>query len=291
MDIRKLDIFVTVADLKSFSGAAKVLHMAQPAVSIAVRKLEESLNTCLLERDGRHIKLTAEGQTAYALAKDILAQAANLKESMSDMNTLTSGVLKIACPSMLATYHLPGLLSEFLSCYPGLNAEVSQAGTSRIEDMLVNNEIEVGVITADNPDTSLSTQALIDQEIVVCVAKEHPLAKLKQISPDQLAEFPMVLYEPDYYVRQSLDKICHQAGVKLNVRLQTSFLPLIIGSVKKQLGATVGINLMAEQEPGIVGIPLKPRAPFRMVIAWRTDRQLSRANKAFLEWLKENKTF
>ena len=95
MDLRKLQIFATVAELGNFSQAAASLHMAQPAVSIAVRKLESELDVCLLDRSGRRATLTAEGRKLLSRAQIILAQVEELKRSTSDMKNLLQGELCI----------------------------------------------------------------------------------------------------------------------------------------------------------------------------------------------------
>ena len=95
MDLRKLQIFATVAELGNFSQAAASLHMAQPAVSIAVRKLESELDVCLLDRSGRRATLTAEGRNLLSRAQISLAQVEELKRSTSDMKNLLQGELCI----------------------------------------------------------------------------------------------------------------------------------------------------------------------------------------------------
>ena len=158
MDLRKLEIFSSVARCGSFSAAAEQLPMAQPAVSIAIRKLEDELGLTLFDRSGRRIQLTAEGNSLLQRAEAILQQVADLQHSAGSMNQLLQGELRIACPSMLATYFLPDLLSGFLSDYPGLTASVTQAGTREIEAMLLRDEIEVGVEAEEDEIRSISTE-------------------------------------------------------------------------------------------------------------------------------------
>jgi LysR family cyn operon transcriptional activator len=286
MDLRKLEIFVCVADQNSFSKAAAALHMAQPAVSIAVRKLEESFNCRLFDRRGRRISLTAQGSDAYQRARAILNEVNEFSDHMIRTDNLITGELSIACPSMLATYYLPSLLNRFLANYPGLTATVTQAGTRHIKQMLIEDEIEIGVITGDRYDDSFSTVTLVEEEMVLCVAEDHPWSRRKSISVRQLDGAPMVLYEPDYYIREAFDLLCKQSGTQPEIRLQTNFLPLIVRTVRQQLGHTVGLNIMALEEAGIVGVPLRPQVIVRMGIASKTNRHVSRANRAFLDWLK-----
>ncbi len=285
MDIRKLEIFAAVARHKNFSRAAEELHMAQPAVSIAVRKLEEELENPLLERTGRDLRLTAEGKETLQRAKDILVQVSELKLHIQDMNELTTGQLIIACPSILATYYLPDLLSDFLQLHPGVKASVIQAGTKSIEKMLLDDEIEIGVIIVDDAPAELEITPLISEHLVVCVDNRHHWAKRKSIPVKALEGEVMALYKTDYYVRQQLDRLCEQHQVTPNIRLETNFLPLISRAIKQRLGISVALSMMGEQEPGIKGVSLNPQVNFQMGVAMRSGRPISRVNRAFLEWL------
>ncbi len=285
MDLRKLEIFACVAQLQSFSKAAQQLHMAQPAVSIAVRKLEEELNHQLLERHKRSIRLTSQGEIALKKAQEILQQVGELKDSMSDLDNLLRGELSIACPSMLATYYFPQLLGNFLGQHPGLTASIIQSGTPKIETMLLQDEVELGVITVQGKHEGLEVIPLIKQQVVVCVGEQHPLKNRKRINIKQLNQASMVLYQADYFIRQKLDNLCKQEDVTLDIRMQSNFLPLLTNMVKNNLGATVGLEMMANQEAGIYGIQLQPKMEIQMAVARRKGRTISRANQAFLDWL------
>ena len=259
--------------------------MAQPAVSIAVRKLEESLGIPLFDRSNRSIALTAEGGELLAQAESILAQVEGLQQSAGDLSGLLRGELSIACPSMLATYFLPDLLSGFLSDYPGLTASVTQAGTGEIEAMLLRDEIEVGVTSANAAQADLELLPLVDEQMVVCVADKHPWARRRYVNVRDLQDTAMVVYESGYFIRAQLDELCRSAGVQPDLRMQSNFLPLLVRMVKQGLGITVGLRIMAEQEPGIRGIPLSPRVSVPMALARRRGRVISRANQAFLDWV------
>ena len=287
MDLRKLQIFVTVATEGNFSRAAEKLHMAQPPVSIAVRKLEEELGAQLLIRDTRQLELTAEGRDVLRQAQNILAQVDELAHSVGEYGQLLRGEISLACPSMVGTYYLPELLGEFLDLHQGLTASVTQTGTRTIERLLLASEIELGVITQDTPDPALEVIPLLTEQIYVCVGARHPLRKRKSLSLSELDQLPMVLYEPDYFIRQRLDLLCAQAHVAPDVRLQTNYLPLITKMVKQNHGATVALGMMAEQESGVFALSLQPPQPVSMGIAYVRGRQLSRANRGFVDWLSQ----
>ena len=286
MNLRQLEIFVQVAKLNNFSKAAIELHMAQPAVSIAVRKLEESVATSLLDRSARQVKLTPEGRGLFDKAVTLLRDAEDLTHSINAMITLQHGEIILACPSMLATYYLPDMLSSFLTTHPGLTASVTQAGTKRVEEMLLQDEIEIGVTTSlPGPNNSeMDIIPLVSEQMVLCVASNHPWSKRKSIDVAELDQSPMVVYESGYFIRSKLDQLCAAKGVMPDYRMHTNFLPLITKMVKEGLGSTVGLKIMTDQEPEIVGIPIKPASKVNMALAKRKGRTISRANQAFFDW-------
>ncbi|MEM8564141.1 MAG: LysR family transcriptional regulator [Pseudomonadota bacterium] len=286
MEFRKLEIFSRVAQLKNFSAAARSLHMAQPAVSIAVQKLEQELGLRLLDRTGREVRLTAEGKTLLLQAQAILQQVEELRSTNTALQGLLQGELSIACPSMLATYLLPDILSRFLHDHPGLQASVTQAGTGRIEEMLLADDIEVGVITSSEPeiDPRLDCVPLVNEQMVLCMSLTHAWANRKQVKISELHETPMVVYESGYFIRSTLDRMCEQQGVAPVYRMQTNFLPLLLSLVKQGLGTTVGLRIMAAEEPGLRGVPISPRVRVSMFLAKRRDRPISIANQAFMDW-------
>ena len=177
-------------------------------------------------------------------------------------------------------HFLPDLLSDFLALHPGLTASITQAGTREIESMLLGDQIEVGVTSAEGAGNSdeLELIPLVREEMVVCVAADHPWARRRFLRLEELQDTPMVVYESGYFIRERLDALCRNAGVRPDLRLQSNFLPLLVRMVTRGLGVTVGLRIMA-------GLPLRPRASVPMALARRRGRVISRANQAFLDWL------
>ncbi|PLW83681.1 LysR family transcriptional regulator [Kineobactrum sediminis] len=286
MDLRKLDIFREVAEHGSFSRAAEQLHMAQPAVSIAVRKLEEELGLTLIDRGGRQACLTAEGAALLPQAIAILQQVAALQQASGELRGLLRGELAIACPSMLATCYLPDLLGGFLSRHPQLRTAVTQAGTDNIGQWLLADQIELGVISTTDAmeQDQLELLPLVNEQIVLCMAHDHPWAGRSAIPIAELHGAPMVVYESGYFIRNRLNQLCAAHGVTPDLRLQSNFLPLLIRMVKRGMGTTIGLAMLAEQEPGLVAVPLEEKSFISMALAKRRNRVISRANQAFWDW-------
>ncbi|MGH1372729.1 MAG: LysR family transcriptional regulator [Cellvibrionaceae bacterium] len=287
MDLRKLQIFVAVVTEGNFSRAAERLYMAQPPVSIAVKKLEQQLGATLLIRDRKQLSLTPEGREVFEQAKCILQQVDDLSQSVGEYSQLLRGELKLACPSMVGTYFLPDVLGAFLDLHPGLTASVTQAGTQKIEQMILNDDIELGVVTQTDLDLDLEVVPLLSETICVCVAAKHPLRQKAVLKVSDLDQLPMVLYQSDYFIRRRLDVLCGVEGIEPDIRLQTNYLPLIAKMVKQNRGATVALSMMAEQEAGLHALPLDPQESIEIGIAYRRGRQLSKANRGFVDWLSQ----
>ena len=156
-----------------------------------------------------------------------------------------------------------------------------------MEQLLLEDAIEIGVTTSNDPALvpELELVPLISEQIVLCMAADHPWAKRRYISLKDLDGSPMAVYESGYFIRNKLDQLCHEQGVRPEYRMQSNFLPLLVRVVKQGLGTTVGLKVMAEEEPGIVGVPLSPRLELDMALAKRRGRIISRANQAFLDWV------
>ncbi|GAB3097304.1 LysR family transcriptional regulator [Aestuariicella hydrocarbonica] len=285
MDLRKLEIFVQVAHLKNFSRAAEQLHMAQPPVSIAVRKLEEELGATLFIRDRRDLRLTVEGQRVLAQAEQILRQVDELAASVGELQGVLRGEIKLACPAMAGTYFLPKLLGQFLDLHPGLTASVTQAGTQKIEQMLLDDRIELGVVTNAEDNVALEVVPLVSEKMMLCVGEGNALRHKKQVTVSELSHQSMVLYESDYFIRQQFNQLCAEQRVEPDIRLQTNYLPLLMQLVKQNHGATIGLAMMAAQESGIFAVPLSPAVRVNLGIAVRRGRSISKAHQAFVEWL------
>ena len=210
-----------------------------------------------------------------ARAASLLREAEALRQSGHALQNLLTGELVLASPSMLATYFLPDLLLEFLRDHPGLTAAVSQAGTGRIEQLLLADEVEL---------RDFEQVVLASEDVVLCVAEDHPWAGRDAVSPAELDGVAMVAYESGYYIRSILDRLCAEAGTSPDFRMQSNFLPLLVRMVKQGLGITVGLGMLTKAEPGIVGIPLTGAPPLELALAKRRGRTISRANQAFLDW-------
>ncbi|MGC9492467.1 LysR family transcriptional regulator, partial [Vibrio genomosp. F10] len=129
METRHLKHFVKVAELGHFTMAAKALHIAQPALSISIKKFEQQLGVVLFKRQDRKVELTHEGKVLLEHAKRILQQLDDAKLAMDELIGLEKGEVRLGAPSMMGSYFFPEILMAFKSHYPNLKLTLVDAGT------------------------------------------------------------------------------------------------------------------------------------------------------------------
>ncbi|MFV0576591.1 MAG: LysR family transcriptional regulator [Vibrio sp.] len=287
MNTKTLHYFVTIADLESFTRAAEALHIAQPALSVAIKKLESSLDLTLFKRNERKVQLTDEGQRLYVHAKDIVQRLEDAELEMQEIKGLVKGEVRLGVPSMMGSYFFPDILMAFKQQYPDLKLSIIDAGTQSIRQMLLDGELDLGVILNENVPDNLDIKPLIEDEMLVVVSPEHEFANMKSVSLHDFFSQELIMFKKGYFHREIVDKLCSQHGFKLNISIETNLIPMILNVVKKDYGVGALLKLVTEQEQGVIGIPFETPITLKIGMAWRKAGYLSVADKAFMEFTEK----
>ena len=201
MDIRELEYFITVSELKNFTAAAKKLHISQPAISKSIHKLEEELGFLLLDRTQKRVSLTEEGNVFLTLAQDILSRILDAKNTMTEYKKLTRGTFRIAVPPLLGAYVFPHLFVAFKNKYPSLEMLVIEDGSSTAVDLVQEEDVHVGLVILPPNLTDLHSHLITSPEIVVCLPTTHPLSTKQSLTFEQLKDEPIILYNEGFFLR------------------------------------------------------------------------------------------
>lgn len=289
MNLRQLEIFSAVAEQRSFSRAARQLHIAQPAVSIAIRKLEQALGLRLFNRADRAVALTPEGEVLYQHALRIARLVEDARREVSELQGLGRGTVRVGIPAMLSSYYFPDVFQAFRLQYPGLSIQVVDAGTRHIQRLLVDDEVDIGVISSEYPARELDSHVVINEEMKACVAPQHPLAGRRTIRFRDLASARLVVHRHGYYLREVVDRFMGQTDSPPRVEMETNLVPLMKRLVLTEQCVGFCLQSVLDQEPGLVGISFRPRVHLQFAIAWKKARHLSLANRAFADFLIDGK--
>ncbi|MBY6185990.1 LysR family transcriptional regulator [Marinobacter hydrocarbonoclasticus] len=287
MDLRQLRNFVMVAEHASFTRAARVLGVAQPAVSTAIKKLETDLGLVLLHRQDKRVQLTAEGKELLPHAKAILERVEHATAAMNRLRDLDRGEVRIALPGMIGSYYFPALLMAFHHRYPELKLSLCEAGTREIQGMLERDEVDIGIIIEPTADQGLETVPLTRQEMIVAVGTDHPLASEEKIDIETFFQHELVMFKHGYYHRELINNLAKNLGVTPDIAFETNLIELIRSIVRQGFAITTVLKMVVEQDPDIRAIPFKEPLYMDLHVGWKSGRALTQADRTFLDFLLE----
>jgi DNA-binding transcriptional LysR family regulator len=287
MDLRQLKVFVEVVRQGSFTRAAEKLHIAQPAVSISIRKLEEELELTLLNRQEKRVTLTAEGESLLRHAERLLDNLAAAEIEMAELRDLSHGEVRIGIPPMMSSYYFPLIIRRFREVYPNLRLSVLGEGTASIQRMISKGEIDMGVITGRSLLDGLESQHFLREEIVACVPLDHPLAGRDSISLDEFMNEPLILFKEGYYMRELMDELMSGVDRQPRVVFETNLFSLVRSLIKQELGISTFLRMVVSGDEELAAVSFAPPLHLDLLIAWKKERNLSRANRAFIDFLLE----
>ncbi|RQW64422.1 LysR family transcriptional regulator [Vibrio viridaestus] len=285
MELRQLKHFVAVVEQGSISGAARFVNLAQPAISSSIKKLEQELRMPLFNRRERGIELTKAGHEFVSHARQILMQAQDAKLAMQAMEGLDQGQVEIGVPSMLGSYYFPPLLMGFKHQYPNLELNIIDTGTRNIRRMLLEGELELGVVADKDLTQELDSGSLIREEMVVCMAHDHPLAEKEVIDYEDFLSHELVLFRKGYYHHTLLEKISREVNIKPKVAFTSNLLPLIKTVIRRGYAISPMWQVAIQDDDEIVTRPFAETFEIDLSLAWRKDSYLSRANQAFRDFV------
>jgi DNA-binding transcriptional LysR family regulator len=284
---------VCVAEERRFTRAAARLHVAQPSVSSAISALEHELGSPLFHRSRSEVVLTGAGEAFLPWARQVLADCDAGAAAVRDLLGLRRGHLSIGATPSLTTNLLPPVLAGFHAEHPGLELTVHEAGSQDLVHRLEEGEIDLAVVILPvNPSAVgrpwMETSALMEEDLVLAVRSEHPLADRRFVRVAELEGVPLVMFKDGYDLREATMDACHRAG----------FAPVLAVSGLEMDGALAlaGAGVAAAVVPASV---VPPEGPLRAVrfrdgrlrrtigLASRKDRALSPAAVAFVAALRE----
>ena len=173
MNLRQLKIFQAVSREKSMSATAEKLHITQPAISQTISNLEEELEVKLFERLNRSLVLTNTGQILLDYSTRILNLVEEAEQTISDISNLEKGRLRIGASMTIGTYLLPPILNQFHDQYPELEIKFIIDNTEVIERMVLENEIDLGLVEGPTPNQNIIRDPFFDDHVlVICYAQQ-----------------------------------------------------------------------------------------------------------------------
>jgi DNA-binding transcriptional LysR family regulator len=249
----RLTVFRVVAARLSFTQAAELLHVSQPAVTSHIKTLEQELGVRLFERTAGAVRLTPAGERLFAYAAEVNRLAQETLHDIGSLNGEQRGRLRLGASTTIAQYLLPRLLGEFVQLHPRVDLSVISANTAQIVARLLAGESDLGLIEGPPGSASVKVDKFVDDEIAVIVAASHPFAALPPpgASLADLAEEPLLMREPGSGTRRVVENALRDAGIAtrdLHVVMELDSTEAIKSGVEAGLGVGF-VSRWALREP------------------------------------------
>jgi len=290
---RRLQVFYAVAKQLSFTKAAEVLFMTQPAVTFQIKQLEEHFNTRLFDRGHGRISLTPAGEVVLQYAEKILGLSSEMDIRLAEMTGEIGGSLIVGGSTTIAEFMLPRILGEFKVAYPNVKPRLLVANSETIETRVAEHTIDIGFIESPSHQPNLETEVCCEDELMVICSPKFPLARYKEISPQHLTEYPYISREPGSGTREFTDDYLRKAGITLDqMKLVTELgSPVALnGMVETGLGFAIASRASvakAQRLGDLVAIPLKPRLLRALSMVYPKEKFRSRLVTTFVEFAGE----
>lgn len=289
MQISQIRAFLAVAELESFSLAADVLHITQPAVSKRICQMEDSLKTRLFDRFGKKSSLTPDGKIFLPHAERILLEIKVFQSNLTRHQGQPSGTLSLATSHHVGLHRLPSVLRQFKAQYSEVELDLHFMDSEDACIAIANNELEMAVVTLpENTDSKLHLEPIWTDLLHIVFAPDHPLASYDTIDSNQLLAYPAILPSNGTFTRHIIDHYIETSGASTKILLETNYLETIKVMVSTNLGWSMLPVSMLDQT--LVGKPLDNLEIRRTLgIVTRHNRCLTPSSKAMIAILRQQK--
>ena len=282
MTRKHFTIFVEVCRFLNFSQAAEALNTTQPAVSLAVKELESHYGVALFERMNRRVYLTPAGEALLATAQDVLRGFQEAEETLGQGRPLA---LRVGANVSFGEAGLAQVLGRFRQEHPQVRLRALVANSDKIQSLLVENQLDVGIVDGLGVSERLRAQPLYQEDLVLAVAPGRFPAPA---TVEELAALPLLLREPGSGLRSSVDRVFSQQGLAPQPLLESTSTAALAQAAKAGLGVAILPEALAQRESGLqVGTVPEVRFFRQFACALHRQKAPSPALEAFLALLRD----
>lgn len=290
MEIRQFRYFIRIADLGSFSSAARALHIAQPALSQQMAQLEDELGQPLFVRLPAGVKLTDQGQVFYRHAQRLVKQLADAAAAVARTAANPSGTVRVGLPQSTASQYALPLLTMVRQRYPGIDVEFFDELSGNLLHALTSGRLDIGVLVSDEDAALLDARPLMDETLFL-ISRADMAPAGKSVSVKRLARLPLALPSQEHGVRVLVERALHAQALRLgNVVVVANSRSIMREATLAGLAHCVmpWAAVAAELAAGtLVATRLSPALRRRVYVCTARDGELSLAGQAVLATLIE----
>lgn len=255
--VKQLRAFVAVAKTRSFTEACEQVHLSQPALSIAIKNLEDSLGGKLLVRTTRALRLTPEGEAFYKTAMRLLTDWDDAFEEVQSRFSLYRGKISISCMPSFAGNQLPAILLKFRRKHPDINVAIQDVIAEEVVELVRTSRVELGISFDPGDAEDLLFEPLFEDNFIAALALDHPLANSHEITWEEAIKNELIALQRPSSMRMQIER---ELG-KLDLNLNVSYEAHQLATVGRMAATGMGIGLvptLCERQMKELGAICKP---------------------------------
>jgi len=292
MELTQLEFFLMVVEQGSFSKAAVRVYRTQPAVSIAIRRLEEEIGAPLFDRSQKTPVLTEVGELVHDYAKRMLALRSQAQDAVAELKSLQRGIVRIGANESTSLYLLPHLILDYRARHPDVKVEIFRHTSEHLPREVLDRNVDFALLAFEPVDSDLESFQVLQDQLVLIMHPRHTLASRKSMRVKELGKEVFVAHNVKTGSRYKVMETFAQQHTPLNITLELATVETIKRFVQLKIGlAFVPRMCVAEElERGTLkSIPVTDLTYVRTLwITHRREATFSHAAAAFLEILRQH---
>ncbi len=286
MDVRDLQVFLSVSRHLNFTRAGEELHVSQPSISVRIAALQNELGSKLFEHIGKRVVLTEAGKVLVPYATKVIAALDDARQAITELQGLQRGSLSIGASTTPGMYILPTIIADFKRIYPKVEVKLRIRDTRRIADAIAGNEFDIGFVGGNVVSNDVEVLTWRTDEIVLIVPSSHEFAHRRKLKMADLMNENFVVREPGSATRATISSELGKREIQLNAIGEMENPESIKRAVQSGLGIAFISRFAVETElkhrsliaVGVSGIEIERE----LKIVYRKDKHLSKAAKEFM---------
>jgi DNA-binding transcriptional LysR family regulator len=280
MNLSLIEAFSAVMKTGSTTGAAALLGISQPAISRALKRLEDTTKLKLFQRAGPRLTPTPEAQSLYQEILDTYVGLDRLRQAVARIRSAGTGMLRVASSAALGLSFVPGVLKLFLAKRPQVTVTFEIANSATVRNLVASGVYDIGLCADEIDSSNLVAEPFITTRGVCVMRHDHALARHEVITASLLDGETMVSLSPEDTARKRFDEALRRAGVKPHIAVETQFAATVceLTALGMGVGLTNSLSYMSGRydDAGLVARPFEPAVPFRSLMILPPQRARSR---------------
>lgn len=291
MDIKQMQYFVSIAQEGSYSRAAEKLSVSQPALSIAIKKLEEEFGVKLFYYFDRRQRLTDEGIRFFKNAKELLHIYQRTIEDIKNTENVVSGSFTLGLSPLFGACFFGDLIPNFSNDYPNIKINMIEDGAEKINQLIENGSVDLAVTLYTGITPLFGNCHFSTQRNVALVHKSHPLAERETLTVAELRGESFAIFNQDFILNRQIMEACRTAGFQPKIALLSSQWDFMVELVSKNRAVSILPKPVLERHnyPDICCIPLVDSLKYwDVVLAWNKEKYMPKPCRLFLEYIQQH---